>query len=390
MKPRVSVRRCTADASPTEVQRHLGAMFDDLGGLNALFAGARKIMVKPNIGTDDVRTHLGHQVALTDPRVLRGTVAAIRAVSDADIVIGEATTGSRCHDIYARIGHELSDLAVRVVDLKDGPFATFPLPGGLMFDRYVMSQEFVDVDAVVSVAKMKSHVSTGATLCLKNLFGMTPTVPYGSPRRYLHAPVRLPRVLVDVATLFSPVLSVIDGIVAQDGQEWHGTPITPSVLVAGTNVVATDAVGMRLMGMDPTADYGVFPYHFDRNPLALARGIDLGPLEIDSIEVTGNVPLAAQARFTVNRALSEETVRIQRDLGRQVEWFRGHRSDLLRRYSGQFVAIADGEVIARADTVDALGSRGAMARGERSAGVLIKQVVPAHADAERLAVYEDL
>jgi len=390
MKPRVAIRRCTADATSDEVRGHLAGLFADLGGLSALLGRARKIMVKPNIGTDDVRTHLGHQVALTDPRVLRGTVAAIRAVSDAEIVIGEATTGSRCHDIYARIGHELSDLAVRVVDLKDGPFTTFPLPQGLMFDRYVMSREFVDVDAVVSIAKMKSHVSTGATLCLKNLFGMTPTVPYGSPRRYLHAPVRLPRVLVDIATLFPPVLSVIDGIVGQDGQEWHGTPNTPSVLVAGTNVVATDAVGMRLMGMDPTADYGVFPYHFDRNPLALAGGIDLGPVEIDSIEVTGNVPLTAQARFTVNRALSEETVRIQHDVGRQIEWFRGNRSDLLRRHAGQFVAIADGEVIARADSVDALGSRGAMGRRERSSGILIKQVVPAEADAERLAVYAAL
>jgi uncharacterized protein (DUF362 family) len=389
-KARVAALRCDPRSEDHEVARTIDRAADLVGGIEKIFAGKRKVIVKPNIGTDDVRLHLGRQVALTDPSVLRATVALIRRYFDGDLVIGEATTGSSCHDIYRRVGHNLDEFGVRVVDLKDGPFVEFPLPAGLMFNRYFMSHEFVDADLIVSVAKMKSHLSTGATLCLKNLFGMTPVAQYGTPRRYLHAPVRLPRVLVDVAQLFPPSLCVIDGLVGADEREWHGPPMEPGVIVLGNNVVATDATAMRLMGMDPELDYTAFPYYFDRNPIVLAANAGLGSPAPSDIEVLGDVPTKPLLAFTVGREQSAQIQDIRESVAGEVDTFLRERARLLKTDQGRYAAMANGEVVALADSVDGFGSRAALTSklGSSARGILIKQVLPPEQEDERLDVYQ--
>jgi uncharacterized protein (DUF362 family) len=387
----VSIRRCDARATDAEVKAAIFAAAADVGGVERIFAGKRKVMIKPNIGTNDVRLHLGRQVALTDPSVLRATVELIRQHFDGEIVIGEATTGHRMVDVYAAVGHQLDDLGVRLVDLKDGPFVELPLPTGLMFNRYAVAKELAESDVIVSVAKMKSHLSAGATLCLKNLFGMTPTHRYGSPRNFLHAPVRLPRVLADVAQLFPPSLCVVDGLVGQDGREWHGQPVETGLVMVGTNVIATDATAMRLMGMDPEGDYGAFPYHFDRNPIVLAAEAGLGSPAAADIEVRGDVELARRHQFTVERAKSDEFDRIRHSIAEEVERFQSQRADLVRRYHGQYVAMLGGEVALSGDSMASLGNRDALLKKiGRDQGILIKQVLPAEQEEERLEVYSSL
>lgn len=386
----VGVRQCSPEATDREVRDALFAAAAELGDLSRLFAGKRKVLVKPNIGTDDVRRHRGRQVALTDPAVLRATLELIRQSYDGEIVIGEATTGSPCREIYDRVGHRLDDIGARVVDLKDGPFVTLPLPGGLMFDRYVMAAEYADADMIVSVAKMKSHLSTGATLCLKNLFGMTPTAPYGSPRRYLHAPVRLPRVLVDVALLHPPELCVVDGLVGQSGQEWHGEPNEPGVILVGTNVVATDAAAMRMMGFDPEQDFGEYPYLFDRNPIRLAAEAGLGSPAANDIDIRGDASFLYAAPFSVNRQPSDTVARVRMDVARQIDWYRSHRHELCSRHQGKYLAIAGESVIAVAETVDDLGGRGALAERASAGGILVKRADIAEREDERLEVYDRL
>src|SRR5450756_308126 len=103
------------------------------------------------------------------------------------------------------------------IEPNEPPYVEVAVPGTpLMFSRYQFSAELMSCDAFVSLAKLKSHLSAGATLCLKNLFGLPPTPVYGRPRRYLHAPIRLPRAIADEGQIFRPILHVIDGLVGQD------------------------------------------------------------------------------------------------------------------------------------------------------------------------------
>ena len=388
----VSVVQCDAEASDTRVAEQIAHAADLMGGVGEMFAGKRKVYIKSNLGITDVRLHAGRQVALADASVVRGTVELIRRYYDGEIILGDASTGMPCREVYEAIGldHALEGLDVRLIELNEGTFSEWDVPGDpTMFSRYSFSDELKDVDAVVSIAKLKSHVSTGATVCLKNLFGMTPCPVYGTPRRYLHAPIRLPRVLVDVGAIFPPVLNVVDALVAQDGREWGGRPVQTNALIVGNNVVATDATAIRLMGNDPTADYGTPPYLFDANPLPLAHRHGLGPIAESEISVRGD-EVNFGHHFAVDRTWSPELDRARTDVAVQMKTYLRERNDLLRSAEGKYAVLADDAVVDVLDSVDALPRRAELAAriGREDAGILVKQVLPADVEPERMDVYE--
>ena len=395
MKPIVAARQLGADASDEAIREALFAMLDDIDGLAASLGPMRRIAVKSNIGIMDVRLHRGRQTALTDPAVVAATIEWMRSHTDADIVVGDATTDTRCEEVADAIGltEPLARSHARIVDYNDEPYTTFSVPdGGLMFREYVMSEHMASADAVVSLAKMKSHLATGATLTMKNLFGIPPCKVYGTPRRYLHAAIRLPRVLADLGLILRPTINVIDGIVGQTQKEWHGPAADSGWLIAGDNTVATDAVGMHVMGVDPAGDYPDSPFHFDRNPVKLAAERGLGPVDIAEIDVRGDELFASDAFFSDRHMEPQLLDEIRHSVAEQAELFQDRRDAYVDEYRGQVIGLYDGAVIHAGPDLDNLKSRGEIAReqGQRNKGLYLKRVVPAPEEIETYSVYEGL
>src|SRR5262249_13553910 len=146
---------------------------------------------------------------------------------------------------------------------------------------------------------------------------------------------------------------------------------------------------MRLMGVDPEADYGQFPYHFDRNPIVLAGQVGLGSPAAADVDVRGDVELSPLYRFTVERPLTDEFDRVRRSLAAEIERFESRRGELVGKYGGQYLALVDGEVAGVGATMAELGNRDALLKkiGRRD-GVLIKQALPLEQEDERLEVYQ--
>ena len=356
MKPleKVSLLRCAPQTTDADVIRKTEEAIYALGELPVNIRQARTIAVKINSGIHRVAAadaaH-GKQTELTDPAVVEGTIRALRAVTDAEIIIGDAPTDGDAAGLYAKLGltERLARYAgVRLVDFNASELTDVemrhPAP---MFRRYTMPRELVEADAFVSVAKMKAHVSLGCTLCIKNLFGWMPTAVYGAPRTYLHDRlIRLPRVLSDMAQWMRPSLNVVDGIVALNKQEWHGEILMPGVILAGTNIVATDSVGARVMGFDPRGDYPEAPFYYRRNVIKLAAEAGLGPNRADEIEVLGPAPEEIVTQFEVE-AYDGNTRRVEQlERGAAcVAAYRKQQEELASQYSGRYLALRDGEIL---------------------------------------------
>src|SRR5439155_9797490 len=59
-------------------------------------------------------------------------------------------------------------------------YAQLRVPGGgYMFSALDLNHSYADTDVMVSLAKLKNHVTAGVTLSMKNLFGLTPNSLYG-------------------------------------------------------------------------------------------------------------------------------------------------------------------------------------------------------------------
>ncbi len=324
---------------------------EQLGDYGRGLRNARKIAVKINAGVRRVILTEGKQTELTEPAVVEGVVRAIREVTQAEIVIGDAPTDSNADLLYPELGlpERLAKYPnVRLLDFNVVERVEVPMthPHAL-FRRYTLPRELADADAFVSVAKMKAHSSMGCTLCIKNLFGWIPTAVYGNPRLYLHDRlIRLPRVLLDLASWTRPCLNVVDGIVAANKSEWHGTPLLPGVILAGTNIVATDSVGMRVMGFDPGGDYPQHPFFYRRNVTLLAAEAGLGSNQADQIEVIGPTPESVCIPFQVERyrGNTDRDNQIRRGAA-CVARYREQQETLARRYRDCYLALRDDEIV---------------------------------------------
>jgi len=110
----------------------------------------------------------------------------------------------------------------------------------------------LDCDLLVSLLKMKTHHWAGATLAMKNLFGVVPGGVYGWPKNVLHW-AGIPESIVDLHHLFPRQFAIVDGIVGMEGNgPIQGTPKAVGVLVAGDDVAGVDATCCRIMGLNPS------------------------------------------------------------------------------------------------------------------------------------------
>ena len=106
-------------------------------------------------------------------------------------------------------------------------------------------------DLLVSMPKMKTHHWTGATLAMKNLFGVVPSGVYGWPKNPLHW-AGIEECIADLHAAFPRQFAIVDGIVGMEGDgPIQGVPKPVGVLVAGADPVAVDATCCRIMHIDP-------------------------------------------------------------------------------------------------------------------------------------------
>lgn len=141
---------------------------------------------------------------------------------------------------------------------------------------------YMDVDVVISAAKLKTHRLAGSTLSLKNAFGVPPRELVNNyPGQLMKIKLHewgLEQSIVDLNLIRRPDFVVIDGIIGMEGNGPDlGIPIDSKVVFASSDPVAADCIGTQYMGID-----------LDEVPhLGLAAENKLGVAELNNITVVG-------------------------------------------------------------------------------------------------------
>ena len=120
------------------------------------------------------------------------------------------------------------------------------IPGGETLNRVKVPRIVIE-SAIVSAAKLKTHLNTTVTLGMKNMFGLLPDKFKGK----FHSR-GISKVILDINTVLKPALTVVDGFVGMEGKgPVDGTPVNMDLVIAGTDVVATDSIASQIMGFNP-------------------------------------------------------------------------------------------------------------------------------------------
>jgi len=210
----------------------------------------KRVVLKPNLVEFDQNT-----VINTHPKMVHAALEAFRAAGAADVRVAEGPG-------HRRVTLDLADAA--------GYFSTFPKFESLFTDLNLdevtkvnlvrphskltslyLPNTVLGCDLLVSMPKMKTHHWVGATLSMKNLFGLVPGGVYGWPKNVLHW-AGIGESIADLHTLFPRTFSIVDGIVGMEGNgPIQGTPRPMGIVVAGADPVAVDATCCRIMHIDP-------------------------------------------------------------------------------------------------------------------------------------------
>lgn len=231
----------------------------------------KRVLLKPNLVEFDKSTSIN-----TDVSVLAASLEVMRQLGAADVKIGEGP-GHRRDTVgiaeEASYRQSLPQFDQVFVDLNRDDVS--PIGAFANQQQFYLPNTALGADLIVSVAKMKTHHWSGATLSMKNFFGTVPGALYGWPKNLLHH-IGIERSILELQRVYPNRFAIVDGIVGMEGNgPIQGTPVQSGVLVMGHDLVAVDATCCRLMGIDP-AKVGY-----------LAAATHLGHLDEDQIEHRG-------------------------------------------------------------------------------------------------------
>ena len=243
-----------------------------LGGLDGIIKPDSNVFVKINHLPPASPSERG---IVTNPVFVEAVVTLLKEFGST-ITVGDDVESSEAFQVSG-IAQMCQRAGVRLVNLREGGFMEKPCNGKVL-DKIYLSKIVLDADVIVNLPKMKTHSLTVYTGGIKNMYG---TIPNGR-RRYLHGEYMrndlFSQVLTDIFSQVKPHLTIMDGIVAMEGEGPAGGKLrNAGVVLASRDTVALDAVATAIMGFNPL-DILTTQY-------ASERGLGTGNLE--AIEVLG-------------------------------------------------------------------------------------------------------
>ncbi len=270
---KVALVRC-AGYDAESLPPSLSFALDLIGGLGAFLKRGDRVFVKVNHLSPDSAPD---EAIYTHPVFVR-EVLRLLASFDVDITVGDDTNSGQ-GDRFLSSGYRqaCADLRVRLINLKEAGFTEVLVQGKVLRRAYV-ARPVLEADVLVNLPKLKTHSFTAFTGAVKNMFGV---IPHGlrldCHRRFVRSEV-FSQMLVDLFSRVRPQLTIMDAVVAMEGEgPSSGAPRPVGLILAGRDAVAVDAVATRIIGYDPLRIYTTSYAH--------QRGLGSGSL--DRIEIAG-------------------------------------------------------------------------------------------------------
>lgn len=255
--------------------------------LDNKFAG-QEVLIKPNFNTADPFPASTHNDTLI--RIIR----ELRKRDAKEITLGERSGPPPTAQVLENKGiYELAEkLDFNLVNFDRLPEEDLPIQKpeeSHWDDGFRVARPILESDKVVSTCCLKTHQFGGEfTMSLKLSVGIIPRKGYNYMSE-LHSTSHMRDMIAEINQVYSPDLIVMDAMeVFTDGGPSSGERKTANLIVAGTDRVAIDAVGvailqtlgsnLEIMGTDP------FQQEQIRRAVELGLGVE-GP---EKIELGGN------------------------------------------------------------------------------------------------------
>ncbi len=245
-----------------------------IGGLQDVIKPGSRVFVKINHLPPPSPPEKG---IVTHPVFAEAVLRLLKTFSD-NVTVGDdiASDGADGFSISG-FRQMCQRVGVRLVNLREGGFVEVECNGHFL-DKIYLSKIALDADVIINLPKLKTHSLTVLTGGVKNMYG---TIPSGLRTRFHGEYVKsedFSQVLTDIFSAIRPQLTIMDGIVAMEGEgPASGGLRRLGVVLASQDAVALDAVMAKMVGLNPRDIYTT--RYCDE------RGLGVGNL--DNVKVVG-------------------------------------------------------------------------------------------------------
>ena len=251
---------------------------DDIG--RPLITPGERVLIKPNL----VEPAAPDSGQITNPKVIEAVARYCLDSGAARVIIGEGPgyyqPQSYLRECFTRTGvSKVADrLGIEWVLFDEHSYRTFKGVPGYTPEEFRVTEFAFTCDKFINLPVLKTHYLTTVTLAMKNLKGCLKRED-----KPLFHHQDLSRAVVELCRIVKPTVNVIDctarTIVRQLGMGYTSEqePAESGLLIASSNIVAVDAVGCALMGIDP----------MKVRTVSLGTAAGLGESDLTRIDIVG-------------------------------------------------------------------------------------------------------
>lgn len=249
-------------------------MFDlaieSLGGMAKFVKKGAKVVVKPNIGWDVTPD----RAANTNPLLIKRIIEHCFNAGAKEVVVFDNTCDEwqRCYK-NSGIERAVKDAGGKMAPANtEGYYQYVKISKGKRLTEAKVHELILSSDVFINVPVLKNHSSAKLTMAMKNHMGIV------WDRGYWHRN-NLHQCIADFAGFRLPDLNIIDAyyVMMQHGPRGVGKEdiVKMESLLVSTDIVAIDAAGAKLFGLDPA----------EVNYIKLANDAGIGNMNLDKLKI---------------------------------------------------------------------------------------------------------
>jgi uncharacterized protein (DUF362 family) len=267
----------------------------------------KPLFLKPNFNSADPAPGSTHNDTLS------ALVRQLQEMGASQITVGDRSGMGATRRVMEqkgifRMADELGFHTLVFDELSADDWVLVQPPEGHWTQGFAMPRPVTSTEGIVQTCCLKTHRFGGHfTLTLKNSVGLVAKQVPGERYNYmdeLHSSPHQRRMIAEVNAAYQPDLLILDGIEAfVDAGPERGTKVDAQVVLAGTDRIALDAVGVALLryfGTTPAVSQGAI---FDQEQIARAVALGLGVDRAERIELITGDPESAMYAAEIQQIL---------------------------------------------------------------------------------------
>lgn len=247
-------KRLMPDVAITRNLNESAAILEGLNLINAanLICENDVVVITPN-WVNDKKQHENSGIVV-GPHTLQTLIQFVKEKSPKRVIIACGSGGGDTPQVMKNVGYDqiIREEGIEFIDLNSGPFMELPLNYDI-FPSTKINTLLQEVTVLISFTQLKHHEEATMSASIKNMaLSWPPSDIHGTPKKDLGIHTHLHNFIRSMAEQIPIDLAIVSANPVMVGTgPTKGTARHTGIVLCGTDAVAVDTIGARLLGFKP-------------------------------------------------------------------------------------------------------------------------------------------